>query len=131
MDISIYKQKDSPRLTEVVRARELFGTGRVGTVEGSFQGMGLDVSLQMLQPLKSLRTSNLGASMMLSRTTMLASTATTAAAGVGTATCAVGAACSAAGTAATGALDAGVAAIAVDDVWRGRGYNGTSEEKLD
>lgn len=105
--------KKNPRLTEIVRARELFGTGRVGTVEGSFQGMGLDVSLQMLQPLESFRTSNLGASMVLPRTTMLASTATTATAGVGTATRAVGATCSAAGTATTGTFGAGVAAIAL------------------
>lgn len=109
-------------LREIVGSRELFGTGRVGTVEGSFQGMGLDVSLQMFQPLKSLRTSNLGASMVLSRTTMLATTATTATASVGTATRAVSAACSAAGTAAAGALGAGVAAIAANDVRRGRGF---------
>jgi hypothetical protein len=88
--------------------------------------MGLDMSFQMLQSLEPLRTSNLGASMVLSRTTMLASAAsTTATAAVvgGTTTSAVGATCSATGTAATGALGACATAFAVDNVWRGRGYS--------
>lgn len=123
----------SKGLTEVIRARELFGAGCIGTIEGSLQGMGLNMSFQMLQSLEPFRTSNLGASMVLSRTTVLASTAsTTAIAAVigGATTSTVGAACSAAGTAATGALGACAAAFAVDDVWRGRGYSGKNKEGL-
>ena len=83
--------------------------------------MGLDVSLQVLQSLESLGASNLGASMVLTRATVLASTCSTA---TPTAIAvSVGATCGATRTAsAASALVTSIATLVVSEIRYSRGY---------
>lgn len=62
-------------LCQIVGTREPFCACRVRAIEWSFEGMSLDVSLQVLQTLESLGAPHHRARVMLSRPSMLATIA--------------------------------------------------------